>query len=239
MDRSNRPKTKKLKQNPVDPVSTLNAEETSGAKNEAQMLALQNRLHATTQLGGKGTVRRRRLRKSALLTQDLSNTEAMRSFLKKFDFNDYGPMETVTFVEDSGKVTSYDSVNLNANAKAGIFHLNFSKYKNASHRKRSSTSSAVRESSVSPAPKPAQHGVRINTTDNLVHKLTTSGNPSQVYELIGSDAFEYLSNFSKKLALSHVQNVVDSEIITADDNDFIPDTLDFDFDSKSTDYKQE
>ena len=144
-------KNKKPKQNRhhnKENTSTLHPEETppippplltaENTHEQQRLLALQSRLHATTQLGGKGTMRRRKLRRTTpLLAHDLANTEVMRSFVKKFDFTDYGQMESVSFVEsNTGNVTTYDSINLMANIKSGMFHFNFSKYKNINHMKK-------------------------------------------------------------------------------------------------------
>ena len=178
MDCKNKQSTNS-KQNSVEETTephshaTQTSSELISDENE-KLLALQNRLHATTQLGGKGTMRRRRLRKTASLHQDVSNTEAMRAFLKKFEFSDYGAMECVTLVEETGKVTSYDAVNLNANLKSGIFHLNLSQYKHVAQRKRSRTKTDEKSKSQSPAPS-IPSGVRVDTAENLLHTLAYYG----------------------------------------------------------------
>jgi hypothetical protein len=103
--------------------------------NQSQVeVKLLKQLSATRQLGGKGTIRRRRLRHKASLvisSTDASNhkSEQLRSFLNKFDFSDYGQMERVTFINDNGKFTSYDAINMHSNWKNGMFYLNMSKYR--------------------------------------------------------------------------------------------------------------
>jgi hypothetical protein len=254
MDAKQKSKNKKLKQshNEETTASTLLVadDETSANntnKNE-RFLALQSRFHATTQLGGKGTMRRRRLRRTIpLLSAELANTEHMRSFVKKFDFADYGQMESVSFVESrTGKVTTYDSVNLMANIKSGMFHFNFAKYKNVSHHRRRSAQAkrdaSTREKSPSPAPTSLSasvhsSGVHVETAENLLRKLQTSG-ASEVLALVGLDAHEYLSNFVSRSNLEN-QFIDDEEnkstLIVDDGEDYedIPNLTNLDFESSS------
>jgi len=102
-------------------------------------LKLVKQLNATRQIGGKGTIRRRRLRHKTILqsADSLHNkSEQMRSFLNKFEFADLGQMERITLISDTGKLTSYDGVNVHSNWKNGMFYLNLTKY----HQQRHSTS---------------------------------------------------------------------------------------------------
>jgi len=250
MDAKQKSKNKKLKQSHNEETTTtttstlLVADDETPAnmntnKNE-RFSALQSRFHATTQLGGTGPMRRRRLRRpTPLLSAELANTEHMRSFVKKFDFADYGQMESVSFVESgTGKVTTYDSVNLLANIKSGMFHFNFSKYKNVSqHRRRSAQ--AKRDASMrekSPSPSPTVHsGVHVETAENLFKKLQTSA-ASEVLALVGLDAHEYLSNFISK---SNIENqfIHDEEnkstLVVDEDDEEIPNLTNVDFESLS------
>ena len=126
--------------------STLNTIEIENNDNKKPVVAAENskglpkhHLNATRQLGGKGTIRRRRIRKS-LSTPDPSNNEAFRHFLSKFDFDDYGNMERVTLINDNGLITSYDSIHLYSNWKNGLFYLNLSKYHPKPHLTHNSSS---------------------------------------------------------------------------------------------------
>jgi hypothetical protein len=115
----------------TDDSATAVAENNQISQVEVKLL---KQLSATRQLGGKGTIRRRRLRHKASLvisSADASNhkSEQLRSFLNKFDFGDYGQMERVTFINDNGKFTSYDAINMHSNWKNGMFYLNMSKYR--------------------------------------------------------------------------------------------------------------
>lgn len=103
---------------------------TSSRSNSATTLlinsATNSRLAAATrQLGGKGTVRRKVRKNVIRANSDASNpnSEHMRSFLNKFDFVDYGPMDRVTFFEDSGRITSYDQPRLMANTKSHFYYF--------------------------------------------------------------------------------------------------------------------
>ena len=73
--------------------------------------------HATTiQLGGKGTIRRRRLRKSNSLNSQ-HGAESLQNFLHRFQFQDCGKMDSVTFIYDNGTLATYDSVQVHGNLK--------------------------------------------------------------------------------------------------------------------------
>jgi hypothetical protein len=152
--------------------------------------SVQQHLHhanSTVQIGGKGTVRRRRLRKSNSLLNSqefLNNSESLHSFLKKFSFNDCGKLEGgVTFIYDDGTLATYDSVNLNANTKHNFYHFNLSQY--ATNRKRSKTK--LTELNANQAPKM----VKIDRAEDLV---LNPDNYEKVLELAGVDGHDYLSS---------------------------------------------
>jgi hypothetical protein len=138
----------------------------------------------TVQIGGKGTVRRRRLRKTNSLTssQDLSNSDAMYQFMHKFQFRDNGKLERVTFIGDNGTLTSYEHVNLCANLKSHFYHFNLSQYA-AAQRKRSKTKLTDPGAAIS--------GLRVDTAQDL---LLSKGDADQmdVRELVGPDGYDYL-----------------------------------------------
>lgn len=253
---------------------------TAEEKENEKLLALHSKLHATTQLGGKGTMRRRRLRKTSSLNSDLSNSEMMRAFLNKFEFNDYGNIERVTFIEDNGQLTSYDSVKLNANLKYGFFHINLSQYKNNQTKKRRISKSKIAEEPKrsSSAEQLPQKGVKINRAEDLLEKLVRINNSdilttvssenlnmfnrnnfirNEIYELVGSDAYEYLENINDKLnktltetvhaksELKESKNIDEStlndktlerieiDIEIDDQTEFIPDLENVDFEAES------
>jgi hypothetical protein len=185
---------------------------------------LQNRLHiATSQLGGKGTIRRRRLRKTQSLTSD--HNESKLAFINKFDLHDYGQMERITFINQKGEINSYDSVRLNANFKTGIYYLNFSQYKIAKKR-RSKTqimNESQKDTQQQQEEQQVQKGIRhqkaeevlknlefINKKeDSLLNELSDLNQRDSVLDalnkikleinsLIGSDAYEYLRNLTSK-----------------------------------------
>jgi hypothetical protein len=294
MDNKNK-KAKKLAKTDSTTTSTDNEKTNNPTKTETQtstlistaeekenekLLALHSKLHATTQLGGKGTMRRRRLRKTSSLNSDLSNSEMMRAFLNKFEFNDYGNIERVTFIEDNGQLTSYDSVKLNANLKYGYFHINLSQYKNNQTKKRRISKSKIAEEPKrsSSAEQLPQKGVKINRAEDLLEKLVRINNcdilttvssenlnmfnrnnfiRNEIYELVGSDAYEYLENINDKLnktltetvhaksELKESKNIDEStlndktlerieiDIEIDDQTEFIPDLENVDFEAES------
>ena len=146
---------------------------------------LRNAPPSTMQLGGKGTIRRRRLRKTNSLgsNDNLANSEAMYHFMKKFQFRDYGIIECLTFITDSGTLTSYDSVNMCANLKNQFYQFNLSNYA-AQQRKRSKIKL------IDPAViQRAIPGMRVDTLEAL---LSSNRNQQDICELVGSDGYDYL-----------------------------------------------
>ena len=161
---------------------------------------LAKQLAATSQIGGKGTIRRRRLRHS--LRNSGIDTEQIRLFHSKFRLADLGQMDRVTFIQDDGKLTSYDAVPVHANTKLHLFHFDLYKYKNPSL----SRTKAKPESS-------NQSGMHVERADQLLKKLNyinqqepglVEGSKEfsdlnnlkmRIHELVGTlDAFNYLSN---------------------------------------------
>jgi hypothetical protein len=196
--------------------------------------ALRPHVPTTVQIGGKGTVRRRRLRKTGK-DQDLSNSEAMYQFLNKFQFRDYGKLERVTFVADNGTLTSYDSVNLSANLKNHFYHLNLSQYA-AAQRKRSKTKLTEQQMVKIP-------GMRVETAQDL---LSASVDGQEVRELVGADGVEFLIDLENATTTSDELNKTASgefvspfplTVVSANQeqqplSEFIPDLVD-DFEALS------
>jgi hypothetical protein len=179
-------------------------------------------LSATSQIGGKGTIRRRRLRHHLRSGID---AEHVRLFHSKFKLIDLGHMERVTFIQDNGDIISYDSIPVHANYKSHIFHFDLSKYKN--HRlllrNKNKNSSALTSSETTNAnaknfdsSKIQSNSVKLDRAKNLLNKLdfinkennTSSTNLNeenceirdlnqmklQINQLVGSqDAYAYLS----------------------------------------------
>lgn len=147
----------------------------------------------TTQLGGKGTMRRRRLRKSASLSSqhDLSNSELMHQFLQRGQFQEFGKLDRVTFISDNGTLTSYDSVPVNANLKSNMYHLNLSHYHIPARKKSKTklTEVMLKQHQQQPTPKPI--------TDTAESLLLNSQSKQEIYELVGTDGFDYLLNLVK------------------------------------------
>ena len=161
---------------------------------------LAKQLAATSQIGGKGTIRRRRLRHS--LRNSGIDTEQIRLFHSKFRLADLGQMERVTFIQDDGKLTSYDAVPVHANTKTHLFHFDLYKYKNPSLSRTKSKSESSNQS-----------GIHVERADQLLKKLNyinqresslVEGSKEfldlknlkmHIQELVGTpDAFNYLSN---------------------------------------------
>ena len=184
---------------------------------------------STIQLGGRGTVRRRRYRKNANLSEN-QTSESMRNFLIKHQFQDYGQMERVSFVYENGDITSYESVKLAANLKNGFYNFNLNTH---TKTKRSNSKSSNL----------SKTNTRIDKAGELFHTLDFIKQQTQIcdldketqdrlniltdeiYQLVGTDAYEFLSKFSQK---SHVyeKSVVNfSNLI--EESDFIPVSSDF------------
>lgn len=187
-----------------------------------RLTILQNRLHtATSQLGGKGTIRRRRLRKTQSLTSD--HNESKQAFINKFDLHDYGQMERITFINDKGEINSYDSVKLNANFKTGIYYLNFSQYKIAKKRRSKTKLMNENQNDTQQEAQAPQKGIRHDTAEEVLKNLefvykkengllndltdldqresvsdTLNKIKLEISSLIGSDAYEYLRNLTSK-----------------------------------------
>ena len=82
-------------------------------------------------------MRRRRVRHSSSRNASI-DAEHLRAFQNKYHLGDIGNMEQVTFIQDTGKITSYDKVPVHANNKSHIFNFDLSKYKhNKLHRNKS------------------------------------------------------------------------------------------------------
>ena len=164
------------------------------------------RLHLlqTSQIGGKGTVRRRRVRKSSALPvlAPVDNAHTLQSFHSKHDLRNYGPMESVTFVRDNGEIQTTSAADqpcrLAANMKAGIFCLTISPSPIAATAAASSSSRQHQRHSLSSAS-------RVEYARDMLDSLgTTSGeNPEDdvhlqrrldIFARVGSDAHEFLAN---------------------------------------------
>ena len=155
---------------------------TSKSSSSPRLTALQSRLlsqqswqhMATSQLGGKGTIRRRRLRKVASLAPATDVADLKHAFLSKFDVNECGQMERVTFVNDDGDVTSYDGIKLAANFKANIFYLNFAPYR-AVKKRRSNTKMLSSEEAAATESEPnvavVKKGIRNDKASDLLDNL--------------------------------------------------------------------
>ena len=163
--------------------------------------------HATTQIGGKGTVRRRRLRKTHHLTPQIASTsQEMHNFVNKFKLSNYGTIDSVTFIKDTGKIETFNSVDLFANLNNGIFQLNINN-KNKIFNKHNQL--IAKASVVDSA---------VNLLNELNYEQTSEERIKEIYELIGSDADEYLkiinnnnnSNNNKSTVLIKSSQILDS-----------------------------
>jgi hypothetical protein len=135
---------------------------------------------ATTQLGGKGTIRRRRLRKTHHLTQhsQISTTShELQNFMNKSKLSNYGTIESVTFVKDNCKIQTYNSIDLHANLNSGIYQLNIkAKVLNKNNQ-------------LIPSKE------KIENAEDLLNEINNSDSQdriNEIYHLIGSDANVYL-----------------------------------------------
>lgn len=197
--------------------------------------AKRSNLHtSTTQLGGRGTVRRRRYRRNANLSEN-QLSESMRHFLVRHEFQDYGQMERVSFVYENGDIASHDSVRLLANLKNGFYNFNLNTQTNP---KRSKSRSSISSKSQTRTDKA---GDLFHTLD-FIKQQTQIGNldsetqerikfvTDEIHQLIGSDAYEFLSTFSQKSPV--VEKDLSNFSTIIDDSEFIPEIL-TDFDKTS------
>ena len=135
---------------------------------------------ATTQLGGKGTVRRRRLRKTHHLTQTSqtsSISHELQNFIHKFKLSNYGTIDSVTFIKDNCKIQTYNSIDLNANLNSGIYQLK------------------VKAKMLNKNNQLIPTKGNIENAEDLLNDINNSHNQDridEIYHLIGSDANEYL-----------------------------------------------
>ena len=172
-----------------------------------------HQLAATSQIGGKGTVRRRRLRHSTRANS--TDSEQLRQFEARHHLSDIGHMERVTFVQDNGKITSYDKVPVHGNAKDHIFYFDLSKYSsNTKLHKTKSKTDIMNASSSSIDELSKQTGVQVERADELLASLNFLEHQerfnsdfdcldrdrfyairSRISELVGTpDPISYLSN---------------------------------------------
>ncbi|CAF0731166.1 unnamed protein product [Brachionus calyciflorus] len=184
---------------------------------------------STTQLGGKGTVRRRRYRKTTNLSET-QISESMKHFLVKNEFQDYGTMEKISFINDNGDITSYDSVRLLANLKNGFYNFTFN------------TQAKPKRSSKTEIPK--NNNNKIEKASELFHTLDFIKQQStisdldyetrermriitnEIHELVGSDAYEYLSRYASKRSELKSSNH-NLNVLFQDDEDEISEVADF------------
>jgi hypothetical protein len=65
-----------------------------------------HRISATSQLGGKGTIRRRRLHHKSLNSSSTPPPD-LTNFVRKFDLQPYGRMEAITIVNNDGTILNF------------------------------------------------------------------------------------------------------------------------------------
>lgn len=220
---------------------TSSTADMTGSKSETEIkiTAKSTVVAATKQIGGKGTVRRK-VRKNVahFAHHDAAHSEAMRSFLNKFEFCDYGPLEAVTLIEDDGKVTTHESVRLMANTKYGFYHFSLT-----SGQKRKPSKTKLMN-----APEPVQQnpaGVSVTSAGELLSTLeriddqarglksvnssesinalnALNAHQMRIFETVGADAHSFLSNLvqnqQKKSQVSQVSHV--SHHSTSESSDF-------------------
>jgi hypothetical protein len=88
---------------------------------------------ATSQIGGKGTIRRRRLRKAHLTKQQNNkffNENLKNNFLNKYKIYDEGHLDSVTLIKSNGNLktikSSKNAIKFHANSEKNLFHFSFS-----------------------------------------------------------------------------------------------------------------
>ncbi|RNA34819.1 hypothetical protein BpHYR1_045232 [Brachionus plicatilis] len=192
-------------------------------------------LHAsTTQLGGRGTVRRRRYRRNASLSEN-QMSESMRHFLVRHEFQDYGHMERVSFIYDNGDIASYDSVRLLANLKNGFYNFSLNTQTKAKRSKSRGSSLSTRSDKAAELFHSLdfiQQQTQISDLDRETReriKCVTE----EIHQLVGSDAYEFLSAFSQKSPAVTEKSFANFSTLI-DDTDFIPE-VSGDFDKTSED----
>jgi hypothetical protein len=174
-------KKKKKDKNNNEPTSSSSSppsEQASIVSNSQNLTYSQHQ--ATTQLGGKGTIRRRRLRKTHHLSQhsQISTTShELQNFMNKFKLSNYGTIDSVTFVKDNCKIQTYNSIDLHANLNSGIYQLNIK------------TKVLNKNNQLIPTKG------KIENAEDLLNEINNSDSQDRINEinhLIGSDANVYL-----------------------------------------------
>lgn len=173
--------------------SSLSSQELTSSSLSNSQIFTHNQHQATTQIGGKGTVRRRRLRKTHHLTQTSSTSHELQNFVNKFKLVNCGPVDSVTFIKDNGRIQTLNSVELCANLNAGIYQLNVkNKVLNRSSQLVSTTK---------------------GNAEDLLNEIKNSKNNTErieeIQNLIGSDAIEYL-----KQLVENQRNSITTNLLT-------------------------
>ncbi len=121
-------------------------------------------------------------------------------------------MERVTFIQDNGKITSYDQVPVYANTKLHIFNYDLTKYKhNRLHRNKSrndlmnASASSMDDSSSKYA---SQAGVKVERAHELLGTLHYMNTKELVYGSM--DSLERDRNLAVRMRISELVGTVDS-----------------------------
>jgi hypothetical protein len=115
-------------------MSELHSKTKDSPENNKKSTQQNENHHATTQIGGKGTVRRRRIRKTKVKHSNQHenfNQNLKINFLNKFKLQDDGKLEGFSLVHDNGTVKSFTAssnsqLNFSANYEKNFYcmHLN-------------------------------------------------------------------------------------------------------------------
>jgi hypothetical protein len=149
-------------------------------RNKSKKSSQQHENHqATCQIGGKGTVRRRRIRKSKVKYSNQNETfqhNLKTNFLNKYKLKDEGKLNSFSFIYDDGTVRSFTTtqnteIKFSANYEKHFYHMNSNSAPTASLKTHSLTST-------------------ITTTDVILQDFNENiANRIEVYALIGKHKF--------------------------------------------------
>ncbi len=118
-------------------------------------------------------------------------------------------MEQVTFIQDNGKITTYDQVPVHANTKLHIFDFDLSKYKQNRNKSRSdlmnASTSSMDDSSLKYS---KQTGVKIERANDLLSTLNYINTQEFVHGSL--DALEKDRNREVRMRISELVGTNDS-----------------------------
>lgn len=182
-------------------ISTINVNNSTNISNTK--INTNTHHHATSQIGGKGTIRRRRIRKTHISNTSTTSTfssinnfeNKITNFTDKFKLNNYGDIESLTFVKDNGIVHTYDSVDLYANFNAGIYKFRIKTQQPTNFNKQKSPQIEQKQDNL--PIKIKKHRSRIDNANEFLNELNNVDNinrADEIHKLIGSDAKIYLQN---------------------------------------------